>query len=144
MDLWALAALYQELPTAVGTIAADLILSLKFSAVSRDRLRARHVVPRDLADVQRPHLAHDGGELAVHDLQHRVCASFAEGREAPNVRPADAEGASAQCERFQDVAPVWRHEVVGYWPRAGQIDCALLMQVLGLNIDQMALFAEIG
>jgi hypothetical protein len=68
-------------------------------------LRASHVVPRDLIDAQRPHLAHDGGELAVHDLQHAVYASLAEGCEAPDVRPADADRAGAQAERLQNVGP---------------------------------------
>src|SRR5258706_16252693 len=45
----------------------------------------RHVAARDLADVERAHLAHDRDELVVQDLDDAVHARLAERREAPHV-----------------------------------------------------------
>src|SRR5712691_10249643 len=71
---------------------------------SRARLCASHVVPRDLADVERADLPHDRGELVVHDLKHTIDASLTECRKAPHVRPPNADRRGAQCDRLQHVS----------------------------------------
>src|SRR6516164_3933773 len=67
-------------------------------------MRAGHVVPRDLVDVQRAHLPHDRDELIVQDLKHAVHAGLAERGEPPHVGPANADSAGTEAESLQDVS----------------------------------------
>ena len=66
-------------------------------------MRAGHVVPRDLVDVQRAHLSHDRDELIVQDLEHAVHAGLAERGEPPHVGTANADSAGTKTKRLQDV-----------------------------------------
>ena len=88
-----------------GTDLFSRTISQSSSSSARccPRLERLQRAARDVGDLRRAHLRHDDAQLAREDVEHALDAWLAERAQAPDVRPADADGRRAERERFEDV-----------------------------------------
>ena len=63
----------------------------------RQALRPPHHRRHEMPDARRADLLHGGVELDAHQFEHALDAGLAEGAEAPDIGPADADGAWRPC-----------------------------------------------
>src|SRR5215831_6438545 len=65
--------------------------------------RPSHHSRREMLDGRRTDLLHDAQQLGPQQLQHALDASLAEGAEAPDIGPSDADRGRAHAQRLADI-----------------------------------------
>src|SRR3954467_14681260 len=65
--------------------------------------RPAHHRRREMLDRGSADLLHHGVGLGAQKLEHALDAGLAEGAEAPDIGPADADGVGADAQRLNDV-----------------------------------------
>src|SRR5262249_34166906 len=84
---------------AAHSLLACAALTTRYSPPSRPAHHRRH----QLLDRGRAHLLHRGGGFRAQKLEHPLDAAWAEGAEAPDIGPPDADGVGADAQRLDDV-----------------------------------------
>ena len=80
------------------------------------RSHSGHTRWRDIVDRRRAHLAHRQRQLGAQNLQHALDALLAERRQAPDVRPSNADATRAQSTQESARSPLpWKRRIA---PRA--------------------------